>query len=594
MKHLLRTAVSRHFFLLLLFFLIRSTLSQAQGNLGIVVLAPDQAAPGATIQYTLMVTNSGPGDMTNVAVQMPVAANFTASSVTGCVAGMANNGSSSCPIAANLTLANLQGAGIIVPSIPDGGTVTITVSGTVAAAANYTIINKTATVAATGGQTDPVTTNNTSTYKTTIHNLASGQSSVYRFSSIASTASSPAIAAGGGSFVLVYNLISGPAVPGIGNSFTVPGSYSVLTNRTGNGITYNWKARGPLDTDYDPVFSLVPDDALLFSNLPAVNRADHIWAGTQTGDNFYRQMLSTNAIDPLGVFSITIGAVPNLPALSTSIVQSSSIRIYGSFSALNTVEGANSKNIWSTYAAPIAQPVTAGAFPNSTILTVPYNNTYPFRFSAILRTGATAPADFMLGGFQWANIFNGNIQFWTPNTALPVTWNSFTVTAQSNKALLKWSTASEQNNKGFEIERSADGNTWTNIDFVASKAKDGNSSQLLGYEAVDAQPLQGVNYYRLRQTDIDGRYVYSAIREVSFAINSQLSIHPNPATEYIIIKGLAGNENVKIYDAIGKVVKELKVTGSTVTISLDALPKGIYHIAVKAGDKTETRKLIKR
>lgn len=403
----------------ILLFSFLPIVASAQGDLGITILAPDQIAPGTAMSYTIMVTNSGPGNMTNAIVRMPASANFTASTIT-CTSGMANDGNSVCPTAANLTVANLQGAGgLVIPSIPDGGTVTLVVGGTAATIANYTQINKTATVTAASGQTDAVTSNDSNAYKTTIHTLVNGKSSVYTFNSSTSTANSPAIGPDGGSITMVYNLASGPPVSGLGTSFTIPATYSDLTNRTTNGVNYTWKDRGPL-AGLIFAFALIPDEVSLFSNLPAPNRLDQIITASDFGDVFFRSRLSANTIDPLGVFNISIGAIPNLPALSTSLLQSSRLQLYGSFSASSVFETPNLKYNWSSYLTPIAQPLTAGGSQNSSLLSVPYNNVHPFRFTATLKNGTTAPnsAEFINGGLQWANILVGNVTFWTPDCTI--------------------------------------------------------------------------------------------------------------------------------------------------------------------------------
>lgn len=448
---------------MILAFILVPVIANAQGDLAIVIKAPDQALPGATISYTLMVTNSGPGDMSNVIVKMPAVANFNATVIT-CVSGMANNGSSQCPSTSSLTIALLQGTGVIVPSLPDGGTVTLTVTGTAATAANFTPINVTATVTKASSATEVLTTNNSSSYKTVIHSLINGLTSVYEFSAISSAASST-ISPGGGTFNLVYKLISGNAVPELGTTFTIPCQYSAMQNRTGNGVIHRWADLGALNSSSDATFSLVPDASRLFSLLPSINKASLSWAGTMRGDYFFRSHLNANVIDPLGVFSITIGQIPSLPTSAKAIQTASLIRLYGSFTSSPTT-GTSPELKFSTYITPIAQPLDNTIQQNSAILNIPYNNTYDFRYTAVLANGTIAPTDFMEGLFQWMNINTGTITYWTPCTNDPTTGTPDTFTQTGISSLVGFGSgwpgnvpngfiAIESKNKGFVITRVA-------------------------------------------------------------------------------------------------------------------------------------------
>ena len=104
-----------------------------RANLTIAKTGPASVSGGAAVKYTLVVANAGPLAANGTVVQDPAVANFTATAV----ACTAVSGGAVCPSSAVLTVANLQGAGISIPTLPNGGTVTLTVSGT-AGAANIT------------------------------------------------------------------------------------------------------------------------------------------------------------------------------------------------------------------------------------------------------------------------------------------------------------------------------------------------------------------------------------------------------------------------------------------------------------------------
>jgi hypothetical protein len=182
----------------------------------------------------------------------------------------------------------------------------------------------------------------------------------------------------------------------------------------------------------------------------------------------------------------------------------------------------------------------------------------------------------------------------TCSIPLPVGLSDFTAVRKSGTALLQWTTLSETNNKGFGIQRSADGITWDNLFFVGTKSINGNSKEKLSYNATDKKPLAGINYYRLQQTDRDGKNENSAIKQVYFDKDNIITLHPNPAKDYVSIEGLEGGETIKIYDATGRVVKETKAALSSVTIRLDGLSEGLYQVAViNVNGDTISRKMVK-
>ncbi|PSK89517.1 T9SS type A sorting domain-containing protein [Taibaiella chishuiensis] len=177
---------------------------------------------------------------------------------------------------------------------------------------------------------------------------------------------------------------------------------------------------------------------------------------------------------------------------------------------------------------------------------------------------------------------------------LPVTLTSFTAKVQGSQVVLDWLTASEHNNRGFAVERSADSKQWTAIGFVTSRAPGGNSATALAYQHADLQPLKGQSYYRLKQTDNDGRYVYSNIRQVVTGNGAAIQILPNPARDFVTVSGLDGTETIHILDASGRKIKESQVSGTTATLQLSGMPQGLYHIRVIApGGAVVSRKVIK-
>ncbi len=114
--------------------------------------------------------------------------------------------------------------------------------------------------------------------------------------------------------------------------------------------------------------------------------------------------------------------------------------------------------------------------------------------------------------------------------ALPVSLSNFSAASQSGSNKLSWTTQTEQNNKGFEVQRSIDGTNFGSIGFINSKAKNGSANTSLDYTFTDSKPSAGNNYYRLAQTDMDGKKSLSNVVVVK-RNNSRVSmsvIYPNP------------------------------------------------------------------
>lgn len=191
------------------------------------------------------------------------------------------------------------------------------------------------------------------------------------------------------------------------------------------------------------------------------------------------------------------------------------------------------------------------------------SNGNPDTVNSVTVTNSPAIANFGLG-----------------NTATPVTLMSFDAHKKDNTALLVWATATEQDNKGFDVERSNDGRSWSALGFVASQSETGNSALKLDYNYTDNNPLNGKNYYRLKQTDHNGVYTYSEVKMVSIDKVTTVNIYPNPATSIVNLSGLTGNESICVYNASGRVVKQFKAEQELVQVSLDNLEPGMYYINI--------------
>lgn len=163
---------------------------------------------------------------------------------------------------------------------------------------------------------------------------------------------------------------------------------------------------------------------------------------------------------------------------------------------------------------------------------------------------------------------------------LPVRLINFEVSLNKAQAELRWTTAKEESNKEFKIERSTDGNNWRIIGAQASDSKEGAAEPAIDYYFVDVRPLAGPNYYRLKQIDIDGTFAYSPVRSVWLGQDNGIKLFPNPLKDHLLISGLSGKERILIYDLTGRLVYRAVAGNSEVRLSLAGYGEGVYHLQI--------------
>lgn len=174
---------------------------------------------------------------------------------------------------------------------------------------------------------------------------------------------------------------------------------------------------------------------------------------------------------------------------------------------------------------------------------------------------------------------------------LPVQLVSFTGTAVRNQVALNWKTASEQSLQQFDVQWSTDGINWQVISVVAARGGAGGSADYAATHTLS----NGVNYYRLKMVDIDGRFTYSNVLRMKLGGQSDILIYPNPASDKITINmPAAGASKVTIYDVTGHSMYTREMQGNYFTIPVDRLPAGIYTVQVIQDGNTFTQKLVKK
>ena len=220
--------------------------------------------------------------------------------------------------------------------------------------------------------------------------------------------------------------------------------------------------------------------------------------------------------------------------------------------------------------------------------------------STVITSGKAVHArDFGNGGLAY------NVLVDTSDSNVPVELTSFKATTVNGNVNLTWSTATETNNKGFQVERKSADGQYQNIAFVNGH---GTTTQPQQYTYMDQNVAQGHYTYRLKQTDLDGTYKYSNAVEVDVTTPAVYSLdqnYPNPFNPTTKIDfSLANTSKVtlKVYDVLGRQIAELlnsNLTAGSHTVNLNAssIPSGVYFYRLEAKgnngkDFTSIKKMI--
>ncbi|PLX00454.1 MAG: hypothetical protein C0594_15695, partial [Marinilabiliales bacterium] len=175
---------------------------------------------------------------------------------------------------------------------------------------------------------------------------------------------------------------------------------------------------------------------------------------------------------------------------------------------------------------------------------------------------------------------------------LPVELLSFNAKYNGSVVDLSWETASEKGNDYFTVERSSNGFDYETIDVVAG-AGDANIRSF--YQTTDYNPLSGISYYRLKQTDFDGANSYPGIVVVEGLSNTKVSIYPNPVSSGKVYVECKSEDNIylEIQNSIGQIVysKVINDECNLVGIDVDDLSSGIYQVRLLSGDNVIVKKL---
>lgn len=159
------------------------------------------------------------------------------------------------------------------------------------------------------------------------------------------------------------------------------------------------------------------------------------------------------------------------------------------------------------------------------------------------------------------------------------------------RIVVKWETASEQNNDYFLLEKSNDGREWQSIKKIKGL---GNSQTIQAYFYEDINLHGSHQYYRLKQVDFDGQFQYSSVLTASCLLEGSFGFAPNPTVGQLLISSELNDYHIKVNDHSGRYLFQQNGQLDT-AIDLSKLPDGVYLVTIldKSGQLIEVKKIVK-
>jgi hypothetical protein len=177
---------------------------------------------------------------------------------------------------------------------------------------------------------------------------------------------------------------------------------------------------------------------------------------------------------------------------------------------------------------------------------------------------------------------------------LPIELISFNATLLGNVIEISWATAAEIDNDYFTLERSEDGINWN---IIGEEKGAGNSTVRLDYRFVDYNPIPGLSYYRLKQTDYDGQFEYFDPAVVLYEPDNPFKVFPNPTTDYIQLTTSSelNNAVISIKNMNGQAQSiSIDPSNHQANIDLSGLPTGVYLLEIVFPESVLSKRIVKK
>ncbi|GEM_PF-1753453 len=180
--------------------------------------------------------------------------------------------------------------------------------------------------------------------------------------------------------------------------------------------------------------------------------------------------------------------------------------------------------------------------------------------------------------------------------SLPIELLSFQAKRVQNSVQLNWITSSEINNAYFEVEHAAEDATFNVLIEIKGS---GTTSEQRDYQYTDVSPFSNVNYYRLKQTDVDGNFTYSSVVSISFDAQNGLSVYPSVSSDFIHVAINSSDTNndavvLQIFDITGRLIKSISTQKNVdFQLSLDGWVSGVYIVKLELKNFSQVVRFVK-
>jgi hypothetical protein len=180
------------------------------------------------------------------------------------------------------------------------------------------------------------------------------------------------------------------------------------------------------------------------------------------------------------------------------------------------------------------------------------------------------------------------------NVVLPVRWLSTEATQAAENVIVRWSTAWEKDNLEFELYHSADGSDFTFVGTVPGRGQ-GEYKGISNYQYTHSAPVAGINYYRLRQIDVDGEEEFSPVFSARHRIMVNFELFPNPTSDRLSLRSDIQIGDVKIFNTQGVLLYQQSF-GETGQVDLDLsfLNSGQYLVEMRSGYEVRQKSFVKK
>lgn len=165
------------------------------------------------------------------------------------------------------------------------------------------------------------------------------------------------------------------------------------------------------------------------------------------------------------------------------------------------------------------------------------------------------------------------------NAPLPLQLLDFSAILKEDIVDINWQTSQEVNTDFFTVERSTDNRNWEALEKVIAA---GNSQQTQIYAMEDKQPMRGLSYYRLKQVDKNGAFIYSSVEVVEYHKAASVSLYPNPVQTHLTVDVADSSQKlIRIYSIDGQLMYE----GQDGEIEVSSWAAGLYSVVILEGQK---------